>query len=205
MGSDDRFSVRPAAMPDSPKGVLSALAVAPDPADHPRLAQSGSGSDTMAQLILTTLLATLGFALSSVLALQVLIQERDEVASALPWLAPSLKVLCQPLNCSLRPQKNIDTILIDNSAFAKLTQDSFRLSLVLRNKSATPVAFPALELTLIDAQDEVLVRRVLLSEELFASADSIEPGADWSPSVEVLLPAAVALRTSGYRLLAFYP
>ena len=67
------------------------------------------------------------------------------------------------------------------------------------------VAVPALELTLIDAQDEVLARRVLLSEELFASADSIEPGADWSPSVEVLLPAAVALRTSGYRLLAFYP
>ena len=205
MGADDRLSVRPAAMPDSSEGISLALVVGPDAADQPRLAQSGSGSDTMAQLILTTLLATLGFALSSVLALQMLIQERDEVASALPWLAPSLKVLCQPLNCTLRPQKNIDAILIDNSAFAKLTPESFRLSLVLRNKSATPVAVPALELTLIDAQDEVLVRRVLLSEELFASADSIEPGADWSPSVEVLLPTAVALRISGYRLLAFYP
>lgn len=206
MDSDDRLSVRPAAMTDSPTGgPPDQLALAPGPHDQPRLVQPEPDSDTTKQLILTTLLATLGFALNLVLALQVLIQERDGVASAFPWLAPSLKVLCQPLNCSLRPQKNIDAILIDNSAFTKLTPDSFRLSLVLRNKDATPVSVPALELTLIDTQDEILSRRVLLPEELFASADSIEPGADWSPSVEVLLPTAVALRISGYRVLAFYP
>lgn len=96
MGSDDRLPVRPAAMPDSPKGVSLALAVGPDAADQPRLAQSGSGTDTMAQLILTTLLATLGFALSSVLALQVLIQERDEVASALPGWRPRSRCCVNP-------------------------------------------------------------------------------------------------------------
>jgi hypothetical protein len=81
----------------------------------------------------------------------------------------------------------------------------FRLSVALKNTAGLALALPSIELTLNDAQDNPLVRRVLEPQELLAGADAIESGLDWSTSVEVVLATSVATAVQGYRLVAFYP
>jgi hypothetical protein len=83
--------------------------------------------------------------------------------------------------------------------------DVFRLSVELKNTASLALAIPSIELTLNDAQDQALVRRVLEPLDLLASADVIEAGGAWSSSLEVLLPSPVAVAVNGYRLVAFYP
>ena len=62
---------------------------------------------------------------------------------------------------------------------------------------------PAMELTLTDAQDQPVLRRVLLPNELAAPAEMPALG-EWATSVAVIVTPGGA-RVAGYRLLAFYP
>ena len=62
---------------------------------------------------------------------------------------------------------------------------------------------PALELTLTDAQEQTVLRRVLPPQEL-AAPPELAAGAVWSGAVSVQL-AGAADPVAGYRLLAFYP
>ena len=120
--------------------------------------------------------------------------------------------------------------MIDSSSFNKINNDSYRLSFSLKNTSATPVAMPALEVTLTDTQDQALLRRVLAPAQFGAANMLLFAGADFSGMVVIQVtgpdaPAAAAggaaamaspasaplsssvnpLRIAGYRVLAFYP
>ena len=138
-------------------------------------------------------------------ALQVAIHERDQLAANYRILAGPLERLCEPLNCSVKALRRIEAIVIDSSSFTRVGGDVFRLSVELKNTASLALAIPSIELTLNDAQDQTLVRRVLEPQDLLASADVIEAGGAWSSSLEVLLPSPVAVAVNGYRLVAFYP
>ncbi len=140
------------------------------------------------------------------LALQVAVHERDRLAAADPGLRPFLTRLCGVANCSVRPLRQIDAIAIEGSSFTKLRPDTYRLNVTLKNQAVTEVAMPALELTLTDAQDLPVVRRVLVAGELAGQPGVIGAGIEWSASVPLALAGDEALtRVAGYRLLAFYP
>ena len=144
--------------------------------------------------------------LGAVLALQVALHDRDRLAAADPGLRPWLVRLCEPLNCSVRPPRQIDAIAIDSSSFTKLRGDAYRLGVTLKNQASTQVAMPALELTLTDAQDQAVVRRVLMPAELGTHPGVIAAGSEWSGSVALAVAAnGAGARIAGYRLLAFYP
>ena len=68
-----------------------------------------------------------------------------------------------------------------------------------------PVATPSLELTLTDAQDQALVRRVVSAAELGAppalAARGEFSGTNALTVTSVSNPSAIV----GYRLMAFYP
>ena len=95
--------------------------------------------------------------------------------------------------------------MIDSSSFLKARHDdaSYELQMAIKNNATFAVAMPALELTLTDAQDQTLLRRVLLRDELGAPAQ-LAPGATWSASVPMQVMQGAA-QVAGYRLLAFYP
>ena len=95
--------------------------------------------------------------------------------------------------------------MIDSSGFNRLRNDTYRLSFTLRNTAAVPVAVPAMELTITDAQDQTLARRVLSAAELGADDATIPAAGDWSRTVGVVLDTGGSARVAGYRLLAFYP
>lgn len=157
-----------------------------------------------AGLVLVAVLLGLG------LALQVAWQERDRLAQQVPALRPWLDRLCEPLACRIGPPRRIEAIVIDSSTFSRLRPDAYRLAVTLGNRSGTPVAMPALELTLTDTQDQPVLRRVLRPSELAegapASGPAIGANAEWSATLTIGVSAdAGAGRIAGYRLLAFYP
>jgi predicted Zn finger-like uncharacterized protein len=143
--------------------------------------------------------------LAALLLLQVAIQDRDRLAETNPGLRPWLARMCEPLNCRISPPRQIDAIAIESSSFNKLRADAYRLNVTLRNQAQQAVALPALELTLTDAQDQAVVRRVLTPSEFGAAPVVMAAAAEWSGSLTVAVAATGGGRIAGYRLLAFYP
>lgn len=162
------------------------------------------------------------------LVLQVARHERDRLAAREPQLRSWLYVMCQQLDCTLEPLRQIESVVIDDSAFSKIRDEIYQLNLTLRNKASVDLALPAIELVLTDVQDQVLVRRVLQPQELGATPGTA-PGGLRIVGVNHLIRAAGEFqatvqmevkdggasgrgngtgfdgRVAGYRLLAFYP
>jgi hypothetical protein len=144
--------------------------------------------------------------LVAALAVQVAWQDRDRLASAHPELRPWLNRMCDAFACRIGPPRHIDAVAIETSSFNKLRGDTYRLNVTLKNQAAMAVAMPALELTLTDAQDQPVVRRVLQSGEFAPGVSSLSARADWSTSLAIAVNAnAAGGRIAGYRVLAFYP
>jgi predicted Zn finger-like uncharacterized protein len=139
------------------------------------------------------------------LVLQMTLSQRDWLAARMPGLTPVLLALCAPLGCSVQPYRQLEAIAIESSALNRVDGSRFRFSVTLHNSANWPVASPALELTLTDAQDQTLARRVLSAGEL-AAPPALPGRGEFADTYtltlsEVAKPGAIA----GYRVTAFYP
>jgi predicted Zn finger-like uncharacterized protein len=149
-------------------------------------------------LVLTVLLLLAG------LALQVAFDQRDRLVAFEPRARPWVEAACIPLRCAVAPLRQIESLVIDGASFNKLAPQVYRLGFAVRNTGPIEVAVPAIELTLTDAQDQPVLRRVMKPAELGFVAPSIKAGAEWAGSALVRL-AAPRAEVAGYRILAFYP
>lgn len=143
--------------------------------------------------------------LACALGMQWVLSQRDWLAAREPALAPALQSACRVLGCELAPYRQLEAIVIDSSAFNRVSPSAFRFSVTLRNTADMAVATPALELTLTDVQEQALVRRVLTAAELGAPP-ALAPRGEFSGSHGLTVasesnPSAIV----GYRLMAFYP
>lgn len=153
-----------------------------------------------AVLALATVLLTLG------LALQVVLHERDRIAAMDPGSRPALRQLCRLFGCTVQPWRQIEQIVIDSSSFTKLKDGVYRFGFSLRNAGDTSLAMPALELTLTDGQDQPLLRKVFLPDQLGAQASRVlRAGAEFQGLLTLGLDVDVWQTLSGYRVLVFYP
>ena len=164
-------------------------------------------------------LGVFGLLLAVFLGLQLLVQQRDNVATIEPRLKPWLQILCDRLVCDVGPPRHIEAIVIDSSSFNKINETLYRLSFSIKNTSTSEVAMPSLEVTLTDTQEQALVRRILVPAEFGAATALLAASSEFSGSLIFQTPGAdiarVAnttspniaepLRIAGYRLLAFYP
>jgi predicted Zn finger-like uncharacterized protein len=158
------------------------------------------------QPLMRVVLAVL--ALTSILLLfgQIVFHERDRVAALYPGLKPWLVTFCKPLNCTVAPVQKIDAIVIDSSSFTKSKGNAYQLNFTVKNTAITAVSLPAIELTLTDSLNQVVLQRVFLPSELKAKSDALLAGAEWSVSLAMAVSSAtLAERVAGYRLIAFYP
>ncbi|MDO4796363.1 MAG: DUF3426 domain-containing protein, partial [Brachymonas sp.] len=106
------------------------------------------------------------------------------------------------------PWQNIQAIEIEDSDFLKNPDDTYQLRVSLRNSSTQPVAMPALELALLDDDEQVVARRVLLADPALPMPALMPPRGRWDATTEVLvqLPPELAQRgIAGYRVSVFYP
>jgi len=138
------------------------------------------------------------------LVLQVALHERNALAAWQPSLRPALEFMCTALQCKLGPRHQIGAMVVSGSTFAKGERErAYQLSLSIQNRAGTPVGMPAVELTLTDAQDQAIARKVIQAKELGAPSE-LKAGAEWSGTVPVTTEG-LNLQVSGYRVLLFYP
>jgi len=138
------------------------------------------------------------------LLLQVAIHERNTLAAWKPEWRPVLETLCVALRCELAPRKHIASVVLTGSSFAhEARPNHYRLDISIQNQSSLAVATPAVELTLTDAQDQVLVRKVLDLSEIGAPAE-LAARSEWNGTLPVMTQG-LNLPVSGYRVMAFYP
>jgi predicted Zn finger-like uncharacterized protein len=205
---EDRSPLAPAVTAvDAFEEALSSFKPQPlSPAEDPVLSRSGGTPDhAEAQVVdrpsRSWLVGVVGFLLLLALGLQLLWIGRHVLASTDPAVAKALNTVCRVLGCEVLPLQIKDAVRIESSSLTPLV-DGLGLSWSVRNVTVQAVQMPALELSLLDAQDKTLVRRVLLVTELGAPS-SLKPGQTWEGQLH-LLPE-VGLSPAGYRLLSFYP
>jgi hypothetical protein len=143
--------------------------------------------------------------------LQVVRHERNRLAAMLPAVAPLLHSLCHASGCTVGPLQQIDAVVVDASNFNKLRNEGasewYKLGVALKNNGHLPVAMPHVELTLSDAQDQPLLRRVLSPSDL-GSGQLVLAGATefaGGTTLQVDTKQLAGARIAGYRLWAFYP
>ena len=147
-----------------------------------------------------------GLVLMLGLVLQMLVQERDRVAAVEPGLRPLLEEMCLHMGCMVQPLRQIESVVIDSSAFSKIKGDLYRLSLTLKNNAPTDLAMPAIELALTDTLDHALIRRVLQPEDLGVQDGVIRAASETQATLMLTVKTnGNGERVAGYRLLAFYP
>ena len=130
--------------------------------------------------------------------------QRDALVAQYPQLTPMLQQVCQHAGCELGARREIADVVISGSGFKQLADaQQYQWSLTLENRSDVPVATPVAELTLTDAQDKPLLRRVVDLRELGAPAQ-LQARQEWSVNVPVQVQELSA-PVSGYRALVFYP
>lgn len=142
--------------------------------------------------------------LPMLLAAQVAVQERNTLAAWKPALRPMLEALCAPLNCQIGPRQWIAAMVVTGSSLHEAAQPHhYRVDVSILNQAGTPVAMPAVELTLLDTQGQIVVRKVLQAAEMGAP-QALDAQTEWNGSLSVATQG-LNLPVAGYRVLAFYP
>ena len=136
-----------------------------------------------------------------VLLLQLLLVQRNWLAAEEPALRPVLSALCA---CEVTWPREPEAVLIESSSFTENPQGGYTVQLRLKNTQHHPVAMPALELSLTDLQDQVLVRRVFTAQEL-SGKDHVQALRDVRSTLNFDLDDKVSKRITGFRAIVFYP
>ena len=131
--------------------------------------------------------------------------EKNMLAARAPALSPALSAMCEAIGCVLQPPQSPEFLQIEASAYDPLGEGMYRLSLTLRNRANWAIAHPAIELTITDASERPLVRRVLLPGDLGAQGEHMDALSAQEFTIYLRSTLAISPGLSGYRLTAFYP
>ena len=139
---------------------------------------------------------------------QALFHFRDAVAAHWPATKPALTRLCQAAGCAIRPPRDVAGLAIDASDLQAdpAHKGLLILSATIRNRATIALAYPHLELTLSDSNDQTVVKRALAPAEYASGTAQIAAGIPANGEVLVkLFIDASATSQVGYRLYLFYP
>jgi len=145
--------------------------------------------------------------LGSVLIAQSLYLFRMEIARELPGLRPMLTSACSDLGCTIPFPRDAELIGLDASDLQSEpgTPGRYLLHATVNNRADYAQDWPHMELTLTDARDMPIARRVLAPDEwippdrhegAFASRNAVNARISFS---------APELAPTGYRVYIFYP
>lgn len=155
-------------------------------------------------------LSVFSVVLLGLLAVQAALHWRDTLAQQWPGSRPWLQQLCaMTTGCELAAPRDLDALVIDNSSLSPAAQ-GLELTVLLRNRIDRAVAWPALELTLNDAQGGIEQRKVILPAQYLPerqpSGEALRAGLAPGQQVRLALRVTVSgVAPAGYKLLLFYP
>jgi hypothetical protein len=146
--------------------------------------------------------------LALVLAVQLLIQFRVPLAAQSPAAATLLTAGCRLFGCTVGLPAQIDMVTIESSELQALpgSADTFTLLALLRNRSAVRQQWPHLELTLIDANEAPVARRIIAPRDYLSSSQNADEG--FAPNSEQsarLVFSLAQVKAAGFRVYVFYP
>lgn len=146
--------------------------------------------------------------LLSVLLAQAAYYYRSAVMVLVPQVKPYAAALCANLGCDLPPPRRIEMMSIEASDLqADTTNPNIMvLSATLKNRAIFDQQLPLLELTLTDAQDQPVVRRVLAPQDYIGKSANVAAG--FAASSEIAIKVYIEgsqVKATGYRLYLFYP
>jgi predicted Zn finger-like uncharacterized protein len=133
---------------------------------------------------------------------------RGTIVLLFPQTKSYATALCASLGCELPLPRRIDLMSIEASDLQADTNNSsvMVLSATLKNRAIFGQQYPLLELTLTDAQDQPLVRRVLTPQDYLGRSVNTEAGfgANTEIGIKVFIESS-QIKATGYRLYLFYP
>jgi predicted Zn finger-like uncharacterized protein len=194
--------------PDAAQSEGDALDQA-DAADYeePEFVRQARRRETIGRA-LTIFMGTASALLLGVLIAQAAYVFRNQIAARVPQAQPVLAAACERSGCQVGLPAQIDAVSIESSELQTLAPDSntFSLTVLLRNHSTTVQAWPSIELTLNDASEKPLVRRVFMPRDYLTSSKELERGFAASSEQPLKLYFELSqLKAAGYRVYLFYP
>jgi len=193
-----RSKLTPTRIEESPK-----LRV-PD-SDEPEFVRRGrqreeSGKTVRIALALGSVLLLLA------LAAQAVFSFRDVLSARYPALRPMLASSCALLGCRIELPARPDQLVIETGELITLGGNAYTLNTLLRNQGDMALAWPSIELTLNDADDKPLVRRVFGPRDYAGAAASSPAGFGARAEQPVKIHFRLeGLTPSGYHIAVFYP
>lgn len=195
---------------EAPQAAADTLAVAKAAAAEPEFVRQARRQAFWSSGAARAVLALLSLLLVLLLAAQAALHWRDTLAQQWPDSRPWLQQLCQATTgCSVGAPRNLDALVIDASALSPAA-DGLELTILLRNRVDRAVAWPAVELTLTDAQGRIQQRKVLDAAQYLPAAQATGNAlrAGIAPGQQQQLQLHLAVRgtpPAGYKLVLFYP
>ncbi|CUA85231.1 zinc-ribbon domain/Protein of unknown function (DUF3426) [Gulbenkiania indica] len=158
--------------------------------------------------VLTIVLGLLTLVGTLLLAGQLVYLNRTRIAAEVPELRPALERACAALGCEVPLPGDRELIRTEWSELSFVPEHAnlIQVSATLKNHAPYPQAYPMLELSLKDGDDQLLIRKV------FTPADYLRPddfrAGKFAPGSEVKIAMRLKVkkgRALGYNLEWFYP
>lgn len=204
-GTDDRRADPFADTDPEPRFGRPASAVPPPAEPFPVIRETRPAARSgMVWKIIGSLIALV---LLVALAAQVAWWQRETVMVYWPASQPLFAQACEQIGCVVAPPRDIDGLQIENSGLRQVDgSHKLELKLSLRNRFDLAIAYPALELTLLDDKNNVAIRRVLWPQDYARPGTQIGIGlaARSTQQVIVRLDTGDAV-AANYRVQIFYP
>jgi predicted Zn finger-like uncharacterized protein len=149
-----------------------------------------------------------GLLLLLILLAQAAYHYRSAITLLFPETKPYAAALCAALGCELPLPRRLELMSIEASDLQADTTNPnvMVLSATLKNRAIFNQQHPLLELTLTDAQDQPVVRRVLAPQDYLGKAVNTQTGfaANTETAIKVFIEGS-QVKATGYRLYLFYP
>ncbi|MBC7574654.1 MAG: DUF3426 domain-containing protein [Herminiimonas sp.] len=160
------------------------------------------------QRLLRPLLIVCSLLLGLALLGQAVYAGRTVLAANFPQARPLLDAACLQVGCSVGLPMQIESVSIESSDFQPVAgnRDLFQLSVLLRNRSSTVQAWPTIELSLTDATDKLVGRKVIAPREYLPAGQTAARGFSAGSEQSIRLTLELTrMKASGYRVYVFYP
>ncbi|WP_322106061.1 zinc-ribbon and DUF3426 domain-containing protein [Paraburkholderia sp. J41] len=146
--------------------------------------------------------------LLALLVVQLAWWQRETVMVYWPDSQPLYLKACAQLGCRVLPPRDIDGLLVEPSDLRQVDNEPHHLELKvpLRNRFNVALAYPAIELSLLDRQNNIVVRRVLWPQDYVTPGTHVEAGlpAHTTQTMIVRLDTGDVV-ASNFRIEIFYP
>jgi predicted Zn finger-like uncharacterized protein len=170
-------------------------------------ADTAPGAPPPKRRLIRALTGPIVFVLALACALQYAWWQREYIRVSWPPSEIAYQTLCRLTGCTISPAHDIDRLQIASMSLRQVDDPRhLALQVVLRNRSAIPQAYPAVELTLTDAHNQASIRKVITPAQYLNADTSADTGI--GSHAERTLQMRIDTTTipaNNYRVTIFYP